>query len=273
MIGPISENGECIILITHVNPISEAMKVIGFSGKGGVGKTTIAALFLKALIEENKAVLVIDSDPNECLPTVLGADQFTRLSDIVKGYEGKTMDPNQFSQDFSSMLMMNEQDGYDLLVMGRGESDGCYCIINHLLKSSFERNVLSNGLSFDYILMDCEAGIEHISRKTSSSINDLIVVTDGSRMSISTMDRIKQVSMEAKSEVKRFHVVANNVESQKISSAIEERAKTLGMGYLGNIPRDSDIEEYNFLGKPLLEIPDSSMAFNKAKEMFRKIDA
>ncbi|MEE9593908.1 MAG: AAA family ATPase [Candidatus Hydrothermarchaeales archaeon] len=249
------------------------MKIIGFSGKGGVGKTTIAALFLKALLDEKKDVLVIDSDPNECLPTVLGADGFTRLSDVVKGYEGKTMDPNKFSQDFNSMLLMNEQDGYDLLVMGRGESEGCYCIINHLLKSSFERNILANGPSFDYILMDCEAGIEHISRKTSSSIHDLVVVTDGSKMGMATIDRIKQVSAEVKDEVERFHVVANRVDDGEMAAAVARKAKTLGMNYLGNIPKDPTIEEYNFLGKPLLELPDTSITYAKIKEMIGLIDA
>ncbi len=249
------------------------MKIIGFSGKGGTGKTTLAALFLKALMGKGKEVLVIDSDPNECLPSVLGARLFTRLSDIVRGYEGKTINPNQFSQDFNSMLMMNEQEGYDLIVMGRGESEGCYCLVNHLLKSSFERNVLANGPSFDYILMDCEAGIEHISRKTSSSINDLVVVTDASMMGVATMDRIKRVSVEVRSDVKRFHVVANKVQSAEMAAVIKEKAKALDMNYLGNIPRDPEIEEYNSLGKPLLEIPENSLAYSKAKEMLGRIIA
>jgi len=249
------------------------MKIIGFSGKGGVGKTTIAALFLKALMDEKNEVLVIDSDPNECLPTVLGADGFTRLSDVIKGYEGKTMDPNKFSQDFNSMILMNEQDGYDLLVMGRGESEGCYCIINHLLKSSFERNILADGPSFDYILMDCEAGIEHISRKTSSSIHDLVVVTDGSKMGMATMDRIKQVSNEVKGGVQRFHVIANRVDDGEMAKAVADRAKKLGMNYLGNISRDSMIEEYNFRGEPLLELPDSSSTYIKIKEMIGLINS
>lgn len=247
------------------------MKIIGFSGKGGTGKTTLAALFLKVLMDEGKEVLVIDSDPNECLPTVLGAKHFTRLSDIVKGYEGKTIDPNRFSQDFNSMLLLNEQDGYDLLVMGRGESEGCYCLINHLLKSSFERNVLANGPSFDYILMDCEAGIEHIARKTSSSINDLVVVTDASMMGVATMDRIRQVSNEVKSGVERFHVIANKVRSPEMAVTIKDRSKALGMNYLGNIPQDTTIEDYNSSGKPLLELPESSLAYHKAKAMLGHI--
>lgn len=247
------------------------MRIIGFSGKGGTGKTTLAALFLKALVGQSKEVLVIDSDPNECLPSVLGAKQFTRLSDIVRGYEGKTIDPGHFSQDFNSMLLMNEQDDFDLIVMGRGESEGCYCLINHLLKSSFERNVLANGPSFDYILMDCEAGIEHISRKTSSSIHDMVVVTDASAMGVATMDRIKQVSHEVKSNVKRFHVVANKVQSAEMAAVIENKAKSLGMNYLGNIPQDPAIEKYNFIGRPLLELPENSPAFNKVKEFLGRI--
>ncbi|MEE8167366.1 MAG: AAA family ATPase [Candidatus Hydrothermarchaeales archaeon] len=248
------------------------MKIIGFSGKGGTGKTTLTVLFLKALMNmNNKEILLIDSDPNECLPSVLGIDQFMRLSDVVKGYEGKTIDPAQFSQDFNSMLLMNEQDGFDLMVMGRGESEGCYCIINHLLKSSFEQNVLSGGPSYDYILMDCEAGIEHISRKTSSAIHDLVVVTDASMMGIRTMERIKKVSNEVKSSVKRFHVAANKIQNPEMSSNIEEKASQLDMHYLGSIPYDPVIEEYNFLGKPLLGLPEDSLAYLEAKKMVDSI--
>jgi CO dehydrogenase maturation factor len=247
-------------------------RIIGFAGKGGTGKTTLGALFLKALIEQGRdSILVIDSDPNECLPGVLGVKEYLRISDMLRKYEGKTMNPANFNQDFETMLLQNEQENFDLIVMGRGESEGCYCLINHLLRSSFESNILAGKYSYEYVLMDCEAGIEHISRKTSTSIDDLVIVTDASRMGIETIRRIKEVSMEVRSEVKRYYVVGNRVGSRGVEEQISGVAEELGMRYLGSIPYDPVIEEYNFGDKSLLEVPANSMAYGKAKEMLDKV--
>lgn len=247
------------------------MKIIGFAGKGGTGKTTLAALFLKSLLENGKKeILVIDSDPNECLASVLGVKEYVRLSDVVKKYRGKTMNPEQFSEDFATMLTMNEQDGFDILVMGRGESEGCYCVINHLLKSSFERNILAGSYAYEYVLVDCEAGIEHISRKTSTSIDELVIVTDASRMGLETIRRIKDVSAEVESEVKKFYVVGNKVQSEEVGAEIQKAANKLGAKYLGSIPYDALVEEFNFRQKKLLEIPKESKAYKEVKKMFSK---
>ncbi|MDP6612695.1 MAG: AAA family ATPase [Candidatus Hydrothermarchaeota archaeon] len=248
------------------------VKIIGFAGKGGTGKTTIGALFLKALISKGKkGILLIDSDPNECLPSVLGIEEYLSISDVLKKYEGQTMNPTKFGEDFKTMLLMNEQEDYDILVMGRGESEGCYCIINHLLKSSFENNVLTGGYSYDYVLMDCEAGIEHISRKTSTSIDDLVIITDVSKMGLDTIKRIKDVSAEVKSEVKNYYVVGNRLRSQEAEGRITKLAEELGMKYLGSIPYDPVIEEFNFGDESILEVPNNAPAYVKAKEILDKI--
>ena len=247
-------------------------KIIGFSGKGGTGKTTIGALFLKALISKGeKGILLIDSDPNECLPSVLGIEDYISISDVLKKYEGQTMNPAKFGEDFKTMLLMNEQEDYDILVMGRGESEGCYCLINHLLKSSFENNVLTGGYSYDYVLMDCEAGIEHISRKTSTSIDDLVIITDASKMGLDTIKRIKDVSAEVKSEVKNYYVVGNRLRSPKAEEQITKVAEELGMKYLGSIPYDPIIEEFNFGEATLLKVPDDAPAYVKAKEILDRV--
>ncbi|MFQ5711714.1 MAG: AAA family ATPase [Candidatus Geothermarchaeales archaeon] len=248
------------------------VRAIGFLGKGGTGKTTLTALFLRCLIEDNReGILAIDADPNECLPNVLGVRRYVRLSDIVKTFEGKSINPEQFEDRFREMLLRNEQDGYDLIVMGRGETRGCYCYINLLLKSSFERNVLKGPYSYDYVLMDCEAGIEHISRTTSTSIDAAVVVTDSSKMGLDTIERIKNVSNEVESDVKSFYVVANRVQSEKVLSMIEEKARKLGMVYLGNIPYDPLLEEFNFEGRSLLELPIDSKAYRESGNMLEGI--
>jgi CO dehydrogenase maturation factor len=246
--------------------------IIGFAGKGGTGKTTLSALFLKALMEKGKeSILVIDSDPNECLPSVLGVNSYHRISDVLKRYEGKTMNPLTFAQDFKTMLLQNEQEAFDIIVMGRGESEGCYCLINHLLKSSFEESVLGGEYSYDYILMDCEAGLEHISRKTSTSIDDLVIVTDASKMGIDTIKRVKEVSEEVKSEVKDFYVVGNRISSGNVEEKISKVAGELGMKYLGSIPYDPIIEEFNFEERTLLKVPEDSLAYRKARKMLEEI--
>ncbi len=246
--------------------------VVGFAGKGGVGKTSLGALFLKSLIAGGKrAILVIDSDPNESLPVVLGIEKFVRMSDIVKGYEGKTMHPEKFAEDFETMLMMNEQGGYDIMVMGRGESDGCYCLINHLLKSTFERNIMKEKSAYDFVLVDCEAGIEHISRKTTTAIDSLVIVTDSSKSGLDTIKRIMDVSKEVKSQVRKFYVVGNKVQSGTIGGTIKAAAGAANIEYLGEIPYDPILEEFNFAGKSLLELPEESKAYQAVKGMAAKV--
>ncbi len=245
---------------------------MGLSGKGGTGKTTFTALILKSLIDRGeKDLLIIDADPNECLADVLEVSEYTRLSDMIKSYEGKTINPMDFEMKFKSMLLENEQDNFDFIVMGRGDGKGCYCLINNLLKNSFEKSVLGGGFAFNYVIMDCEAGIEHISRKTSSSIKDLLIITDASKMGLETVQRVKDVIEEVDAEIENFYVIANKVQDERISKKIGKKAEELGMVYLGNIPLDPIVEEYNFEGKSLLNLPSTSPALKKVGEMLDTI--
>lgn len=247
-------------------------KTIGFAGKGGVGKTSIAALFLKYLLEKlpRKRLLVIDSDPNECMPQAIGAKGYRRLSDVVARHKGSSVNLEQFNQEFATLLLESEQSGYDFLVMGRGEGEGCYCLINNFLKNVYERNIKLARDPYDYILMDCEAGLEHIARRTSAGIDDLIIVTDSSKMSIDTISNIKGVSMEARSGVKNFYVIANKT-SEELTGKIKEKAEKLGMHYLGSIPYDPLLEQFNANGKSLLELPQDSIAYKKIEEMVKRV--
>ncbi len=247
-------------------------RIIGLAGKGGTGKTTTTALILKALIDRGETdILIMDADPNECLADVLEVEEYTRLSDMVNSYAGKTINPTDFEMQFKSMLLENEQENFDFIVMGRGDGKGCYCLINNLLKNSFEKSVLGGGFAYNHVIMDCEAGIEHISRKTSSSIKDLIIITNASKMGLETIQRVKNVSDEVDATVENFYVIANKVQDEKISDRIADKAKELGMTYLGNVPFDPSVEEYNFEGKTLLKLPPDSKALTTVGKMLDTI--
>jgi CO dehydrogenase maturation factor len=247
-------------------------KTIGFAGKGGVGKTSIAALFLKYLLENRprSRLLVIDSDPNECMPQAIGAKSYRRLSDVIARHKGSSVNLEQFNQEFATLLLESEQSGYDFLVMGRGEGEGCYCLINNFLKNVYERNIKLAREPYDYILMDCEAGLEHIARRTSIGVEDLVIVTDSSKMGIATISNIKSVSIEVHSGVKNFYVIANKT-SEETAWRIKEKAEKLGMHYLGSIPYDPLLEQFNADGKSLLELSQDSIAYKKIVEIAKQI--
>ncbi|MFH1773809.1 MAG: AAA family ATPase [Methanobacteriota archaeon] len=246
-------------------------KIIGAVGKGGCGKTTLVALFLKSLLEKGKGlILVIDADPNEGLPSTLDIKNYSTISNVMEGSKGEVVNFKKFEDKLESLLLENEQERYDILLMGRGEGKGCYCLINNLLKSFIERSILRKNC-YDYILMDCEAGLEHVSRKTSDSVDDLVIVTDSSKKGLDTIQRIKDISKEVKTEVEKFYVVSSRVKDEKISNKIKERCTELDMFYLGNIPFDPLVEEFDFEGKSLLELPTNSLAYKEVSEMLERI--
>lgn len=248
-------------------------RVIGFSGKGGVGKTTLAALFLRIAIEnkDTRAILAVDSDPNTCLPEVLGVKRYETLSSMIEGYKGGRLPPRKFKQEFNSLLLRNEQESYDLLPMGKSEGQGCYCSVNNLLRSAFHEFVLKGDYSYDYVIMDCEAGIEHISRKTSSFLNDLVIVTDDSQMSLNTVKKIQDTAQEVEIKIDKTYIIANRVENGKTLEKIRNLTREHGMTFLGSIPEDEEIKRLNLEGKSIFKLPEDSQAYKEMKTIAAKI--
>lgn len=252
--------------------ISESeTRIIGFSGKGGVGKTTLAALFLRMISEKSRAILAVDSDPNTCLPDVLGSEDYRTLSEMIEGYKGGRLPPMKFKQEFNTLLLENEQESYDLLPMGRSEGKGCYCSVNNLLRSAFQDFVLEGSYAYDYVIFDCEAGIEHIARKTSAFLTDLVIVTDGSKMSMNTIENIQETAEEVEIDVDRIYVVANRVEDEEILEEIERLSDELGMTYLGNIPDDENLKRINFEGRSIFELPEDSEVYLTVEKMVEEL--
>ncbi len=260
--------------------------IVGVFGKGGVGKTTFIALLLKVLLErrgelERKlgrlpAILVVDADPNSCLPVALGIKGCKSLDQLVEEFKGKSVDTELFQSRFQNLMLENEQDGYDLVVMGRGESGGCYCYINYQLKSAVEKYLLKGNYAYDYILMDCEAGLEQISRKTASWVDNLVILTDPSETSLQTLRRIKRTLAETSQKegipIGRIFVLGNlqRVTPESLYPTVEKRimdeAGKIGAEYLGILPYEAKIQELNMGGRPVVELP-------REVEVYRRIQA
>ncbi|MEM3736819.1 MAG: AAA family ATPase [Candidatus Bathyarchaeia archaeon] len=267
--------------------------IIGVFGKGGVGKTTFTALLLKALIERRKeletklgktpTILAVDADPNTCLPAALGVKKFTTLDHLTEEFKGKSIDPELFQSRFQNLMLENEQEDYDLLVMGRGESGGCYCYINYLLKHAVEKYVLKGDYAYDFILMDCEAGLEQISRKTASWVDNLVILTDPSETSLKTLERIKktlsELSLKEGIPVGRVFILGNLArEFPKgsypfIEEKIRSHTKSIGAEYLGTLPYEAKIQELNLAGRPVVELPREVEFYRKIEEVLEKLIA
>ncbi len=257
-------------------------KIIAFSGKGGVGKTTSMALFLKYLLEKHKDnkidILVIDSDPDANVADVIGQEiQFCdTIGGKMKVLKDKIQDrklpldlPKNQIIEGDVYRCLIELDDFDILEMGRTEGTGCYCYINSVLKNVID--TLSK--NYDVTLLDSPAGLEHFARKTGRDVTDLVIVTDPSKMGLHTMKRILEITKEVDLRFENIWVLGNRFPDNLKDLLIEE-VKKLGNGnvkLLGILPNDDKISEINMLGKNLLEISSDDPTYQKAKELFSKI--
>jgi len=249
--------------------------VIAVSGKGGVGKTTVTALMARILSETNpeKNVLVIDANPDSNLADVLGIP-VTRTVGMVteelrKSLEKSEIPPTMTKEDILETRIFEilyETPTFDLLVMGRGEGEGCYCPVNAFLAHIVDR-LMGN---YDLTLMDMEAGLEHLSRRTDRDVDIMIVVTDPSSMGLMTAQRVKEVAKEVHIDFKKFYLIGNRW-TPEMEPMLEEEAKKLGYEFVGIIPTDDNIFTHNLTGKPLLDLPKDSPAIPAVKQILTRI--
>lgn len=255
-------------------------KIIAFSGKGGVGKTTALVLLLKYLLEnKNKLdILVIDSDPDANIADVIGEE--VRFRDTIGGkmkiLKDKIqkrqlpldMPKNQIIEGdvFNSLI---EMDKFDLLEMGRQEGEGCYCYINSVLKAVID--TLSK--NYDITLLDSPAGLEHFARKTGRDVTDLVIVTDPSKMGMHTMNRILEVSREVELKFENIWILGNRF-PKNLNGILEKEVENLkekNIQLLGFISNDEEISSINLTGENLLDLPQDNPSYQEAKEIFTKI--
>ncbi len=243
---------------------------IALAGKGGTGKTTICGLLIKYLVAKGKTpILGVDADCNANLNEVLGLEVKDTLGQAREDMKkGKV--PSGMTKDiFMSMRLeeaVAEEDGFDLVVMGQPEGPGCYCAANTLLTNLMERLVVN----YAYVVMDNEAGMEHISRLTTNNVDVLLIVTDTSRRGLQAGLRIYKLAQELNIGVKKSYLVMNRVKTEPEKEVLDLIGQD-GLVFAGTIPDDETVYTYDLKGKPTIDIDSNNPAVTAAFRIFDKI--
>ena len=241
---------------------------IAISGKGGTGKTMLSALLVRYFSKFGD-VFAIDADPDSNLPEVLGIEIEKDVGSVredVLNIRSEPMSQATSKKEIFEMELLQiveENPDFDLLAMGRSEGAGCYCTINHILRDVID----TKARNYDTVIIDCEAGLEHLSRRTTRDADVMIVVTDATKKGILAAKRVKELSKEVNVEFDRIVVVANKV-TPETRPIMEELGKDNDLEIRGYIPFDPLISQFDIEGRSLLELPEDSPCFLAAYEIF-----
>ncbi len=243
---------------------------IAVAGKGGTGKTTLVALIIGHLLRSGKKpILAVDADPNSNLNEALGITFSQTVVSTVDEIMDKKEDlspgiTKERLLDYQLQDALVESKGFDLLVMGRTEGPGCYCHANNLLRDFMEK------LKGNYrdVVMDNEAGMEHLSRRTTRDVDTLLIVANPTPVALRSAKRIQETAGKLKLKIKKNYLVLNETAG---NSQGEEKMEDVGLPLLGRIPYDEEIMERSVKAKSLLDLPESSVALQAVTEIMGKL--
>lgn len=255
---------------------------IALAGKGGTGKTTVAAMIIKFLINKGKSpILAIDADPSANLNMVLGVELDCTIGGIredmlaqvqnsqnvggaARGSLAGGMSKHDYL-DYEIHSSLVESEKFDLIAMGRSEGPGCYCGVNHNLREILD--TLSG--NYPYVVMDNEAGMEHLSRRTTQDVDHLFIISGPTQRGLSAAAGIAQLKDELQIRIKNTHFILNRVPGD-IPPPLQERIDSLPVPFLGPVPADDSVMEFDFSGRPLLELADDSPVYTAIAAMMEK---
>lgn len=243
---------------------------VAVSGKGGVGKTMLSTMMIRYFSKKG-STLAIDADPDSNLPASLGVQVKTDVGharESIANAPARSAVAGDKASAFETALhqVVHEADDFDLVVMGRSEGAGCYCAINHIL-----RDVIDNrASSYDYTVIDTEAGLEHLSRRTTRDIDVMVVVTEPTLNGIMTAKRVYELATELNIGFGRILLVANKVTPQTRPMA-EKLASEYGLKIDFFIPYDPAVGIQDAMGKPMFQLPEDSPASQAVKEFADKV--
>jgi CO dehydrogenase maturation factor len=234
-------------------------KTIAVAGKGGTGKTTISALVIDYLARKKKgAILAIDADPSTNLNLALGVPLYDTVGDVreetaraVGGSQAMGGMSKWDYLDFRINESLVEERSFDLLAMGRPEGPGCYCAANNILRESVDR--LSD--AYEYVVIDNEAGLEHLSRRTTRDVDLLLIISDPSLRGIIAAGRVAEVIEELKTAVGAAYLIVNRVNGDQLPEPLMDAIKEQKLNLAGIIPADPAVNELDALGEPIVKLP------------------
>ncbi len=242
---------------------------IAMAGKGGTGKTTIAGLVIKYMLEKGlEPILAVDADPNANLNEVLGLEVTTTLGDAREEMK-KGVQTGMTKEMFMEMKVeeaLVEADGFDLLVMGRPEGPGCYCAANHLLSMYLERLTKN----YPYLVIDNEAGMEHLSRLTTREVDLMLMISDSSKRGITAAARINELVESLPIHVSKKYLIVNQVRNG-LPEPTRKEIERVGLKLAGVLPANDDIMNYDAEGKPIIDLPEDNPMVKSTFEVLDKI--
>lgn len=256
---------------------------IALAGKGGVGKTTLAGMIIKYLAQnQTGSILAIDADPSSNLNMVLGLELEWTVGDIredmleqvktslAQGGAAMGSLPGGVNKrdylDYQIRSSLAEGSRFDLIAMGRGEGQGCYCALNHNLREVID------GMSkhYAYVVIDNEAGMEHLSRRTTRDVQHLFIVSDPTKRGLVAAQRIADMRNELDINIENAYLIVNRLRGE-IHPDLKSFTDTLNVPLVGTVPADDDLTNFEFSGRPLVELGDGSAVYQAVESMMDDI--
>jgi len=257
---------------------------IAVAGKGGVGKTFVASMVIKHLIRTRKgAVLAIDADPSTNLHMVLGLEVDCTVGDIredmlaqvqasltaggaaMGGLPGGLTKRDHLDYEIRSSVAEGAR--FDLIAMGRPEGPGCYCAVNHNLREVID----TISRNYEWVVVDNEAGMEHLSRRTTRDVQHLLVVTDPTQRGMVAAERVAAFRHRIDNRIEKAYLIVNRVRGGELPEALASHVAELDIPLLGTIPETADVTEFEFSGRPLVELDDGAPAYRALASMLDSI--
>ena len=260
---------EFVQILTRILKVQDTMlllttqpSVVLVVGVNGVGKTTTCGMIIDYLCKQKKGpILVVDADANSNLNEVLGVEVETTLGDIreemAHAEQTGTVPANMTKADYAEMKFNSaliEEDDYDMLVMGRTQGKGCYCFVNGVLKTQIDKYVGN----YRYMVVDNEAGLEHISRGTLPHVDTMLLISDCSRRGIQAVGRIAEMIREMDLKPGEMKLIVNRAPNGVLNPGVMEEIKKYGLQLAGVLPQDETVYEYDCEGKPSSQVPDKT---------------
>jgi CO dehydrogenase maturation factor len=246
--------------------------VIAVAGKGGIGKTTLTGLIIRNLRRRGKVpILAVDADSNVNLAETIGFEEGKTVGAVRESFSSELssipygMDKDTFLELKLNEAMVEGKD-VDILAMGRGEGPGCYCPVNNMLRRFLD--VLAN--NYPFVVIDNEAGMEHLSRRILQAIDVLLIVSDTTPKGVRTAGRIRDLIRELQLSIKNSYFVINRIQGE-LETTIQTEMEKQGFDSFYGIPMDSLICEYDLALKPLTDLPEESIAVNAVNKMLSEI--